>query len=47
MIYLLIALPAAAVIMGSITLYFAITTPEAVVVREAPPLSKTSWRQEP
>ena len=47
MIYLLIAIPAAAVIMGSITLYLAISTPEAPVTREAPPLSKTSWREAP
>jgi hypothetical protein len=47
MIYLLIAIPAAAVVMGVVTAYLAITTPEAVVEREAPPLSKTSWRQQP
>jgi len=46
MIYLLIAIPAAAVVMSSITLYFAVSTPEAAVQRDAPPLSKTSWRDD-
>jgi len=47
MIVLLIAIPAAAVLMGAITAYLAVSTPEAAVEREAPPLSKTSWREEP
>ena len=46
-IVLLIAIPAAAVLMGAITAYLAVSTPEAAVEREAPPLSKTSWREEP
>ena len=47
MIVLLIAIPAAAVLMGAITAYLAVSTPESAVDREAPPLSKTSWREEP
>jgi hypothetical protein len=47
MIVLLIAIPAAAVLMGAITAYLAVSIPEAAVEREAPPLSKTSWREEP
>jgi hypothetical protein len=47
MMVLLIAIPATAVLMGAITAYLAVSTPEAVVEREAPPMSKTSWREEP
>ncbi len=47
MVVLLIAIPATAVLMGAITAYLAVSTPEAAVQREAPPLSKTSWRKQP
>ena len=46
MVVLLIAIPAAAVLMSAITVYVALSTPEAVVERQAPPLSKTSWREQ-
>ena len=46
MIVLLIAIPAAAVLMSAITVYVAVSTPETVVKREAPPLSKTSWQEQ-
>ncbi len=46
MVVLVIAIPAAAVLMSAVTVYVAVSTPEAVVKREAPPLSKTSWREQ-
>ncbi len=47
MIFLIVAIPAMAVLMGAITMYLALSSPETVVQREAPPLSKTSWRNDP
>ena len=43
-VILLIAIPAAAVVMSSITAYFAFTGGDQEIRVEAAPLSKTSWR---
>ena len=45
MIYLLLAVPAASLIMGGITLYLALSDPPVPVEIESEPLSKTSWRE--
>ena len=42
-VILLIAIPAAAVVMSSITAYFAFTGGDQEIRVEAAPLSKTSW----
>lgn len=41
---LLIAIPAAAVVMSSITMYFAFQGPNQEIQVKKAPLSKTSWR---
>lgn len=41
---LLIAIPAAAVVMSSITMYFAFQGPNQEIKVKKAPLSKTSWR---
>lgn len=43
-IILLIAIPAAAVVMSSITAYFAYQGPDQEIRVDSAPLSKTSWR---
>ena len=45
-VILLIAIPAAAVVMSSITAYFAYQGPNQEIRVESAPLSKTSWRSE-
>ncbi len=45
-VILLIAIPAAAVVMSSITAYFAYQGPDQEIRVESAPLSKTSWRPE-
>ena len=45
-VILLIAIPAAAVVMSSITAYFAYQGPNQEIRVESAPLSKTSWRPE-
>ena len=45
-IVLLIAIPAAAVVMGAITMYLAFQGPNQEVLKDGAPLSKTSWRGE-
>lgn len=45
-IILLIAIPAAAVVMSSITAYFAYQGPNQEIRVESAPLSKTSWQTE-
>jgi hypothetical protein len=45
-VVLLIAIPAAAVVMSSITAYFAYQGPNQEIGVESAPLSKTSWRPE-
>lgn len=46
-LWLVILLPLLSVIMGSVTLYMALTTSEAGVALVEQPLSKTSWRDVP
>ncbi len=43
-VILLIAIPAAAVVMSSITAYFAFQGPDQEIRVESAPLSKTSWQ---
>ncbi|MEZ5560944.1 MAG: hypothetical protein R3E86_20685 [Pseudomonadales bacterium] len=43
--YLMIGIPAAAVVMGAITLYLALTIPDPSVRHSEAPLSKTSWQE--
>ncbi len=43
-VILLIAIPAAAVVMSSITAYFAYQGPDQEIQIESAPLSKTSWQ---
>lgn len=45
-VILLIAIPAAAVVMSSITAYFAYQGPDQEIRVESAPMSKTSWRDE-
>jgi hypothetical protein len=45
-VILLIAIPAAAVVMSSITAYFAYQGPDQEIRVESAPMSKTSWREE-
>lgn len=45
-IILVIAIPAAAVVMGMITMYLAFQGPDQEVLIDGAPLSKTSWRPE-
>jgi hypothetical protein len=47
MIYLLIALPCAAVLMGVVILVLAFSEPDRGVRHDGVPLSKTSWQQAP
>lgn len=47
MLWLVILIPLLSVIMGSITLFFAVTTGDPAVEQVEPPLSKTSWRDAP
>jgi len=44
-LYLVVAIPAAALLMGAMTLYIAFSNPDPGVVLDAPPMSKTSWRK--
>ena len=43
---LLIAIPAAGVVMSSITMYFAFSGPDQEMQVKQAPMSKTSWRPE-
>ena len=43
---LLISIPAAAVLMGVIALFLAYQGPDQEIAIQAPPLSKTSWRED-
>lgn len=45
-LYLIVGIPAAAVVMGMITLYLAFSHPDQSIVVERPALSKTSWQTE-
>lgn len=45
-VILLIAIPAAAVVMSTITAYFAYQGPDQEISVDSAPLSKTSWRPE-
>jgi len=42
---LVIAIPAAAVLMGAISLYFAVQGPDQEMPLEKAPLNKTSWQK--
>lgn len=44
-LYLLMAIPAAAVIMGAVSLYFALQGPDQEIPTTQAPLNKTSWQQ--
>tara|TARA_Y100001933_G_scaffold68910_1_gene69944 strand:+ start:936 stop:1097 length:162 start_codon:yes stop_codon:yes gene_type:complete len=46
MLYLVIAIPLAAVLMGVITLYVAFSSPNQAIDKADRPLSKTSWQEE-
>ena len=46
-LYLVIAIPAAALLMGAITLYVAFSNPDPGVPIADPALSKTSWQDPP
>ncbi len=43
-LYLVIGIPATAVLMGVVTLYIAFSMPDPGVPIEQPPMSKTSWQ---
>ena len=43
-LYLIVGIPAAAVLMGIVTLYIAFSNPDPGVPMDQPPMSKTSWR---
>ncbi len=43
-LYLLISIPAAAVIMSSITMFFALSGPSQEIPLDGAPMSKTSWQ---
>jgi hypothetical protein len=45
-LYLVIAIPATAVIMGIITLVVAFSNADPGVARDAPEMSRTSWRDD-
>jgi hypothetical protein len=45
-LYLVIGIPAAAVVMGIITLVIAFSNADPGVERDGPPLSKTSWHEQ-
>lgn len=45
-IILLIAIPAAAVVMGAVSLYFALQGPDQEIPTTQAPLNKTSWQQQ-
>ncbi len=48
MLYLVIAIPLAAVLMGVVTLYVAFSGPDQAIQKvDERPLSRTSWREEP
>ena len=44
-ILLLIAIPAAAVVMSMVTMYFAFQGPDQEILIDGAPMSKTSWRE--
>jgi len=44
---MIILIPAASVVMGLATLYFAFNEPDPVVQTHQQPLGKTSWRDAP
>jgi len=46
-LWLVIGIPLAAVLMGVVSLYFALSNPDPGVVLDGRPLSKTSYRDEP
>lgn len=46
-LYLVIAIPCAAILMGAVSLYIAFSQPDRGVHPDGVPLSKTSWRDEP
>lgn len=44
-LYLVIGIPAAAVLMGAVTLYVAFSNADPGVPMEQPAMSKTSWQE--
>jgi len=44
-LYLLIAIPAASILMGIVSLYLAFSSPDLEIRQENAPLSKTSWQE--
>jgi hypothetical protein len=47
MLYLIIGIPGAAVLMGAVALYLAVSQPDPGVRQDGVPLSKTSWQTQP
>lgn len=47
MLYLIIGIPATAVIMGIVTLVVAFSNADPGIQQDAPPMSKTSWQEAP
>jgi hypothetical protein len=45
-LYLVIAIPCAAILMGVISLYIAFSQPDPGVQPDGVPMSKTSWREQ-
>ncbi|MEQ8861026.1 MAG: hypothetical protein RIC56_20455 [Pseudomonadales bacterium] len=46
-LYLVVAIPLTAVLMGILTLYLAFSNADPGVGLEQPAMSKTSWREQP
>ena len=46
MIILLLAIPAASVVMGAVSLFFAISNPDPIVESRVQPLTKVSWHND-
>lgn len=45
-LYLVIGIPASAVLVGMVLLYVAFTNADPGIEVDAPPMSKTSWRKD-
>lgn len=46
-LYLVFGIPATAILMGIITVWIAVTNPDPPVRFDGPPLTKTSYQDEP
>lgn len=45
MVYLIVAIPLMALVMGVVILYLAFSNPDSGVRQDGKPLSKTSWQE--